>query len=94
MCSRRLLTSTNHVATEHPKFVEESYPYLKHPKKPNQIFPGTQKYYWKCKGVHRVLAGGADPSVIVTLDNAAHSNIPDTGSTMAPLSWIAGCRHY
>ncbi|WP_425484728.1 zinc-ribbon domain-containing protein [Leifsonia soli] len=50
ICSRRRLVSgTNDVATEHPNLVKEWHPYLNYPKKPNEIFPGTEKYYWKCK---------------------------------------------
>ncbi|NUU06187.1 zinc-ribbon domain-containing protein [Leifsonia sp. C5G2] len=50
VCSRRrLVIGTNDVATEHPKLVTEWHQYLNYPKKPNEIFPGTEKYYWKCK---------------------------------------------
>lgn len=50
MCSRRrLVAGINDVATEHPKLIKEWHPYLNYPKKPTEIFPGTEKYYWKCK---------------------------------------------
>lgn len=50
VCSRRrLVAGINDVATEHPVLVKEWHPYLNYPKVPDEIFPGTEKYYWKCQ---------------------------------------------
>lgn len=55
VCSRRrLVAGVNDVATEHPLLVKEWHPYLNYPKTPDQIFPGTVKYAWKCKAAGHV----------------------------------------
>jgi hypothetical protein len=55
VCSRRrLVAGVNDVATEQPVLIKEWHPYLNYPKTPDQIFPGTAKYAWKCNAAGHV----------------------------------------